>query len=169
MKKKLLILLCTVLIASSLTACGKSSNEEVSSSDTPAAEVGIEGKNSDEITGFTYLYDYGNGFRLYADNYTKIVYVMYYNNSGNGAKSTASAGLSPWLSQNGKYCYIDTDEKLIKELDTNQTVDFGNSDENSDSNSDDTDKTKDTTPSTEEGKSSKIDQSVTDKINQNAN
>lgn len=166
MKKKLLTLFCTVLIASSLTACGEKSGD-LTVTDVPETEVGIDGKNSDDITGFTYLYDYGNGFRLYADNYTKIVYVMYYGSSGSGAKSTTETGLSPWLSQNGKYCYIDTEDRVIKELSTDDTVDFGNN-ENEDDNSN-TKNQERTDTTTEEGKSSKIDQSITDKINQNSN
>lgn len=163
-KKKVILLLSTLILSTSLVGCGAASGS-LSASDTPATEVSIDGKNNDDLTGYTYLYDYGDGFRLYADNYTHIVYVLYYGSGGTGAKATNSMGLSPWLSENGKYCYIDTETKTIKELDSeNKSSDTD--DENNEENTDDS------TPknaTSETGESSSIDDSITDKVNQNAN
>lgn len=172
MKKKLLLLLCTIMTIGTITGCSSESSD-FKTNDVPAVEVSIDGKNSDDTTGFTYLYDYGNGFRLYADDYTKIVYVLYYNHSGSGAKSTMSTSLSPWLSQNGKYCYIDTEDKTIKELDTDNVVKIDSNDKNKDEtdNTDvsESDTNEDTSSSSEESGSSDLDKSITDKINQNGN
>ena len=157
-KNIILLLLLSALISMFITGCSSSNSE------TPEVEVTIDGKNSDDITGFTYLYDYGDGYRLYADNFTKIVYVMYLDNSGNGATTAKSSSLSPWISENGNYYYIDTKEKMIKELvDDNTIEDKKNSeDENDEEN-------EDRNAISEESDSSSLDQSVTDQINQNQN
>lgn len=168
MKKKIvLILLSSLLVVSTIVGCGKTSGD-LTVSDVPETEISIDGKNSDDITGFTYLYDYGNGFRLYADNYTKIIYVMYYGSSGSGAKNRTETGLSPWISPNGTYCYIDTENRIIKELNTDNVI--SSIDENTDSTDDlDNENNQQSSASSENGDSSNIDQSVTDKINQNSN
>lgn len=127
---------------------------------TPAVEVSIEGMNEGDLAGFTYLYDYGNGFRLYADNFTKIVYVMYYDNVDSGTKAVArSSSLSPYISPNGNYCYIDTEARQIKELITDNSV--VNSGTSVDNNQEGTDNQ---TPS-----STTIDESISNKIDQNRN
>ena len=164
-KQLIVIVLLCLFVMTTLIGCG-AKTETLNLSDKPETEVSIDGKNSDDITGFTYLYDYGNGFRLYADNYTKIVYIIYYGKSGSGSKATNAVGMTPWLSENGKYCYVDVEDKSIKELNTDDTVDIKSNDDEDDNTSDNT---KQSTPITDQGDSSNIDKSVTDKINQNTN
>ena len=181
MKKKILLLTILTLCSINLVGCG-SNMSGMTKKDSPVAEIGIDGRNSDEQLGFTYICDYTGtddpngtpGFRLYADNYTKIVYVVYFNQSGNGATISQSTGMSPWLSKNGKYCYLDTEDNMIKELGTDEDVNVDeNTDEDSDSNStseENNDKQNtQSESSTENGGSTDLDQSVTNKINQNNN
>lgn len=167
MKKKLLILLSVIFTTMSIVGCGEVSGD-LTDNDEPETEVSIDNKNSDDLTGFTYLYDYGNGFRLYADNFTKIVYVVYYGSEGNGAKATRSMGMTPWISADGNYYYVDTEERTIKELISNDTTikDDDSKDNSSDDISDDNTQQSATT---EDGDSSTLDPSVTDKINQHTN
>lgn len=167
MKKKLLILLSVIFTTMSIVGCGAVSGD-LTANDEPETEVSIDNKNSDDLTGFTYLYDYGNGFRLYADNFTKIVYVLYYGSGGNGAKATTSMGITPWISSDGNYYYVDTEERTIKELISNDTTikDDDSKDNSSDDISDDNTQQSATT---EDGDSSTLDPSVTDKINQHTN
>ena len=160
MRKKCLFL-TTCLILAFVTGCGSSG--AISKSDDPTTIVQIDGKNDSDLTGLTYLYDYGDNARLYADNFTKIVYIVYYDESGTGAKATKAVSMSPWISENGKYCYIDTDNRIIKEL-NDEDEDYSNKD-----NNDDTSSKQNTSSSSEETNSSGLDSSVTDKINQNQN
>ena len=160
MRKKCLFL-TTCLILAFVIGCGSSG--AISKSDDPTTIVQIDGKNDSDLTGLTYLYDYGDNARLYADNFTKIVYIVYYDESGTGAKATKAVSMSPWISENGKYCYIDTDNRIIKEL-NDEDEDYSNKD-----NNDDTSSKQNTSSSSEETNSSGLDSSVTDKINQNQN
>lgn len=164
MRKKCLVL-TSCLILAFVTGCGSSG--AISKSDDPVTIVQIDGKNDSDLTGLTYLYDYGDNARLYADNFTKIVYIVYYDESGTGAKATKAVSMSPWISENGNYCYVDTDNRIIKELTDEKDTD---SDSMDDKDSDDSTSTKQNNlSSSEETNSSGLDSSITDKINQNQN
>ena len=70
MKRKLVILsLLTFGLSFGIVGCGTNVEQ-------PAGGVSIENAE-DQTLGFTYLYDLGNGYKLYADNFTKIVYLRY--------------------------------------------------------------------------------------------
>ena len=164
MRKRLLLIATSMILAISIVGCSDSG--AISKSDSPAANVAIDGKNDDDLTGLTYLYDYGDNARLYADNFTKIVYIVYYDSSGSGAKATKAVSMSPWLSANGKYCYVDTENYIIKELSDDE--DQTSTDTNTDDDNDNEDANNNVS-SSEETDSSTLDSSVTDKINQNQN
>lgn len=77
-------------------------------------------------------------------------------------------GMTPWISADGNYYYVDTEERTIKELISNDTTikDDDSKDNSSDDISDDNTQQSATT---EDGDSSTLDPSVTDKINQHTN
>lgn len=113
-----------------LTGCGTQKEE-------PAAGVSIANAEGQTL-GFTYLYDLGNGYKLYADNFTKIVYLRYDYQDGKGATSVGSASMCPYISTNGNYYKVNTQTRVIEEFiptgnitpnpDTAVTIDTGNSD-----------------------------------------
>ena len=165
MKKRFMLFLTSLLVVSSVVGC--SSSDSIGKSDKPATTVKIEGKGDSDLTGLTYLYDYGNNARLYADNFTKIVYIVYFDESGSGAKATKAVAMAPWISEDGNYYYIDTENRTIKELtDDNNASDDTSSDKDTSDTSDESDTSGSTS---EESDSSTLDSSVTDKINQNQN
>lgn len=117
-----------------LTGCGKPTEE-------PAAGVSIANAEGQTL-GFTYLYDLGNGYKLYADNFTKIVYLRYDYQGGKGATSIGSASMCPYISTNGNYYKVNTQTRVIEEYiptgnvtpnpDSAVTIDTGNSSSKSD-------------------------------------
>ena len=115
MKKKFAIIsLLTFGMVLPLTGCGKISEE-------PAAGVSIENAEGQTL-GFTYLYDLGNGYKLYADNFTKIVYLRYDYEGGKGATSVGSSSITPYLSKDGNYYKVNTQTRVIEEYIPNHTV-----------------------------------------------
>ena len=101
-----LLTLCTMFM---FTGCGSFTGE------TPAAGVSIQGAEN-QILGFTYLYDLGNGYKLYADNFTKIVYLRYDYSAGSGATSVGSSSMTPYISTNGNYYKVNTQTRVIEEF-----------------------------------------------------
>ena len=81
----------------------------------PAAGVSIANAEGQTL-GFTYLYDLGNGYKLYADNFTKIVYLRYDYKGGTGATSIGSASMCPYISANGNYYKVNTQTRVIEEF-----------------------------------------------------
>lgn len=115
MKKKLAIIsLLTLGMAFSLTGCGNVSEE-------PAQGVSIANAEGQAL-GFTYLYDLGKGYKLYADNFTKIVYLRYDYEGGKGATSIGSSSLTPYISANGYYYKVNTQTRVIEEYIPNNIV-----------------------------------------------
>lgn len=90
-----------------LTGCGETV-------ETPAAGVSIANAEGQTL-GFTYLYDLGNGYKLYADNFTKIVYLRYDFTGGKGATSIGSCSMCPYISANGNYYKVNTQTRVIEE------------------------------------------------------
>lgn len=129
--KKLLCLgvlsLCTIF---SLTGCNVGGEQ-------PAAGVSIAGAENQTL-GFTYLYDLGNGYKLYADNFTKIVYLRYDFSDGKGATSVGSVSMCPYISANGNYYVVNTQTRVIEELvkgpTTNTNIEEVQTPENPDGN-----------------------------------
>jgi len=152
LKKKIGICLLIPCLVFMFTGCGGSQT----STNENSVEISIEGKTKNDLTGFAYLCDYGDGYSLYADKFTKIVYISKSTSSGSGAKATATESFTPWISKNGNYYYIDTDAKMIKELNANYSTD-----ENITSQS--------TDEKVEESGSVSLDPSITNQINQNQN
>jgi hypothetical protein len=107
--KKKLALISLLTLGMGLMVTGCSSEEEF-----PAAGVSIENAEGQTL-GFTYLYDLGGGYKLYADNFTKIVYLRYDYQSGDGATSIGSSSLSPYISPNGYYYKVNTTTRVIEE------------------------------------------------------
>ena len=103
-----------LLSMSILTGCG-------SSQEVPAEGVTISGAEN-AILGFTYLLDLGDGYKLYADNFTKIVYLKYEFSDGRGATAVGGVSMTPYLSPNGNYYTVNPTTRVIEELtkDTNQ-------------------------------------------------
>ena len=115
MKNKLAVIGLLVFgLSFSLTGCGEIKEE-------PAAGVSIANAEGQTL-GFTYLYDLGNGYKLYADNFTKIVYLRYDYEGGKGATSIGSASMTPYISPNGYYYKVNTQTRVIEEYIPNQTT-----------------------------------------------
>ena len=116
MKSRKIISVGLLLLTSTFlfTGCG-------TTKETPAAGVSISGAENKTL-GFTYLYDLGNGYKLYADNFTQIVYLKYDYCGGNGATSVGSSTLTPYISENGNYYKINTKTRVIEELIVNKNV-----------------------------------------------
>lgn len=116
MKKKLAIIsLLTLSMTFALTGCGTTSKE------VPAAGVSIANAEGQTL-GFTYLYDLGNGYKLYADNFTKIVYLRYDYKGGKGATSVGSSSFCPYISPSGNYYKINTQTRVIEEYIPNHSI-----------------------------------------------
>ena len=115
MKKKFAIIsLFTLGMAFALTGCG-------TTSETPAAGVSIKDAEGQTL-GFTYLYDLGNGYKLYADNFTTIVYLKYDYQGGKGATSVGSSSFCPYISPNGYYYKVNTQTWVIEEYIPNHSI-----------------------------------------------
>lgn len=130
MKRNVILGFMAIALCFSLTGCGQPE-------ETPAAGVSIANAEGQTL-GFTYLYDLGNGYKLYADNFTKIVYLKYDFTGGKGATSIGSSSMCPYISPNGNYYKVNTQTRVIEEYisngntqNTNQenatTVDIGTS------------------------------------------
>ncbi len=129
MKKFAILGLAIASMCFLLTGCGTQKEE-------PAAGVSIANAEGQTL-GFTYLYDLGNGYKLYADNFTKIVWLRYDYQGGKGATSVGSASMCPYISTNGNYYKVNTQTRVIEEFiptgnitpnpDNAVTVDTGNS------------------------------------------
>lgn len=138
MKKNITILsLLTLGFSLGLTGCGVATEE-------PAGGVSIEDAENQTL-GFTYLYDLGNGYKLYADNFTKIVYLRYDYQGGKGATSIGSSSMCPYISTNGNYYKVNPQTRVIEEYNpsmksTNSNVDT-NDTENQDVNNSETENT----------------------------
>lgn len=108
MKKFVIVGLAIMSMCFLLTGCGKQQEE-------PAAGVSIANAEGQTL-GFTYLYDLGNGYKLYADNFTKIVYLRYDYQGGKGATSVGSASMCSYISANGNYYKVNTQTRVIEEF-----------------------------------------------------
>ena len=122
MKKKFAtISLLTLGLTFALTGCG-------TTGETPAAGVSIENAEGQTL-GFTYLYDLGNGYKLYADNLTTIVYLRYDYQGGKGATATGSSSFCPYISPNGYYYKVNTQTRVIEEYIPNHSISSSTEDE----------------------------------------
>lgn len=134
MKKYAILGLVIASMCFLLTGCGQQKEE-------PAAGVSIANAEGQTL-GFTYLYDLGNGYKLYADNFTKMVYLRFDYQGGKGATSVGSASMCPYISPNGNYYKVNTQTRVIEEYiptgtivtnpDTATTVNTGDSSSKSD-------------------------------------
>ena len=129
MKKNIAILsLLTLGFSLGLTGCGVATEE-------PVGGVSIENAENQTL-GFTYLYDLGNGYKLYADNFTKIVYLRYDYQGGKGATSIGSSSMCPYISENGNYYKINTNTRVIEEYNPSMNSTSSNVDTNDTENQD---------------------------------
>ena len=155
MKRKLVILsLLTFGLSFGIVGCGTNVEQ-------PAGGVSIENAE-DQTLGFTYLYDLGNGYKLYADNFTKIVYLRYDYQGGKGATAIGSSSMTPYISPNGKYYKVNTNTRVIEEFSPIDNIDETNT-ENSQENGENTE-------TTQEGENSSTSQKqdIEDILNENS-
>ena len=107
MKKFIYFLVLTMLLCT-LTGCGKDK-------ELPIQGVSINGAQG-KTSGFTYIYDFGDGYKLYCDNLTMIVYLVKDFSDGRGATSVGSSSICPYISPNGYYYKIDVKTRVISEV-----------------------------------------------------
>ena len=143
MKKNIAILsLLTLGFSLGLTGCGVATEE-------PAGGVSIENAENQTL-GFTYLYDLGNGYKLYADNFTKIVYLRYDYQGGKGATSIGSSSMCPYISANGNYYKVNPQTRVIEEYNPSMNSTSSNVETNDTENQDVNNTDKESTGNTQQ-------------------